>query len=578
MNDLTRRLARISASHPGRTLGLWGVAVVASVFVIAVLLGSALTTEGEMTNDPESYRGYALIREHFPPNPEDMVNEVVIVRSATVSTGAPAFKRHVTTLAAHLEDTGLVLATRTFYGTGERALTSPDGHAALITVALAPSGEDRIGEIVDTVDAAETEGFETAVTGEFTADEDYQRLSEEDLQKGEFQFGIPAALVVLLLVFGSIVAGLVPVLTALVAIVVALALTTLVGQAFDLSVFVVNMLTGMGLALGIDYALFIVSRYREERNRGRPELDAITVSGATASRAVLRTTMQMTHLADMPGVPGPDEKSHAFLYSQIRSSAVAKQFKALGYRYINIGSWWTPTRSSPLADENLHTPGPDEFASSLIEASALPAILRRAGVVVDARERHWENNQFGLDAALGVRDDPGPKFVFAHILLPHPPYVHEVDGSFRTTAALAGVPIETRFSDQLAYANSRIREIVDGLLALPEPQRPIVILQADEGPRTPKYSATGSTTWDWDSTTTEQLEIKFGILNAWYVPGDRPIGLYDGQTSVNTFPLLFRDYFGLDYDLLPDRVFAARKYDLPYDQLEITDRLPAPAP
>ena len=91
----------------------------------------------------------------------------------------------------------------------------------------------------------------------------------------------------MLLVFGSIVAGLVPVLTALVAIVVALALTALVGQAFDLSVFVVNMLTGMGLALGIDYALFIVSRYREERNRGRPELDAIIVSGATASRAVL---------------------------------------------------------------------------------------------------------------------------------------------------------------------------------------------------------------------------------------------------------------------------------------------------
>ena len=286
MNDLTRRLARASASHPGRTLGVWGPRS-SHRCRHRVLLGSALTTEGEMTNDPESYRGYALIREHFPPNPEDMVNEVVIVRSATVSAEEPAFKRHVTALAAHLEDTGLVLAARTFYGTGERALVSPDGHAALITVALAPSGEDRIGEIVDTVDAAESEGFETAITGEFTADEDYQRLSEEDLQKGEFQFGIPAALVVLLLVFGSIVAGLVPVLTALVAIVVALALTALVGQAFDLSVFVVNMLTGMGLALGIDYALFIVSRYREERNRGRPELDAITVSGATASRAVL---------------------------------------------------------------------------------------------------------------------------------------------------------------------------------------------------------------------------------------------------------------------------------------------------
>jgi hypothetical protein len=177
-----------------------------------------------------------------------------------------------------------------------------------------------------------------------------------------------------------------------------------------------------------------------------------------------------------------------------------------------------------------------------------------------------------------VRDEPGPKFVFAHILLPHPPYVHEVDGSFRTRAASTGVSRESLFADQLAYGNSRIREIVDGLLALPEPERPIIILQADEGPEMPQYTSTSTTTWDWNEATTEELEIKFGIMNAWYVPGDRPVGLYDGQTSINTFPLLFRDYFGLDYGLLPDRVFASRKYNLPYDQIEITDRLPALAP
>ncbi len=285
MNDLTRRLARASASHPGRTIGIWGVALVVSLAVIVLLLGSALTTEGEMTSNPESYRGYRLIAQHFPPDPDEAVNEVVIVRSATLSVDDAAFERHVSALASALEGTGAVRTARTFYGTGDRSLVSPDGHAALITVGLAD--EDEISTLVETVDDAETGEFETAITGEFTADEDYQRLSEEDLQKGEFQFGLPAALVVLLLVFGSLVAGLVPVITALVAIVVALALTALVGQTYDLSVFVVNMLTGMGLALGIDYALFVVSRYREERNRGRPKLDAITVSGATASRAVL---------------------------------------------------------------------------------------------------------------------------------------------------------------------------------------------------------------------------------------------------------------------------------------------------
>ena len=150
------------------------------------------------------------------------------------------------------------------------------------------------------------------------------------------------------------------------------------------------------------------------------------------------------------------------------------------------------------------------------------------------------------------------------------------DGSFRTRVQSRGVAREDLFADQLAYTNRRIREIVEGLLAVPEPERPIVILQADEGPEMPQYTSTSTTTWDWNKATTEELEVKFGILNAWYVPGDRAVGLYDGQTSVNTFPLLFRDYFGLEYDLQPDSVFASRKYHLPYDQTEITDRLPAP--
>ena len=130
-------------------------------------------------------------------------------------------------------------------------------------------------------------GFQVAITGSLTADADFEKLSEEDLQKGELLIGLPAALIILLLVFGAVVAGLVPVLMGLLSIVIAVALTALVGQAFEVSFFVVNMITAMGLALGIDYALFILSRYREERVRGLEKIDAIVASGATASRAVL---------------------------------------------------------------------------------------------------------------------------------------------------------------------------------------------------------------------------------------------------------------------------------------------------
>ena len=176
---------------------------------------------------------------------------------------------------------------RTYYSTGERLLVAPSRRALVVPIGLRGEGEEGIDEVIEVVDAAETDGFETAVTGEFTADRDFTTLSEEDLQKGELQFGLPAALIVLLLVFGAVVAGLVPVLVALVAIIVSLGLTALLGQAFDLSVFVVNMISGMGLALGIDYSLFVVSRYREERRLGSEKLLAIATVGSTASRAVL---------------------------------------------------------------------------------------------------------------------------------------------------------------------------------------------------------------------------------------------------------------------------------------------------
>ena len=82
-------------------------------------------------------------------------------------------------------------------------------------------------------------------------------------------------------------AGLVPLLMAIVSILSALGLVAVLTQLFELSIFTTNMLVGMGLALGIDYALFVISRYREERGSGREPFAAISASGATASRAVL---------------------------------------------------------------------------------------------------------------------------------------------------------------------------------------------------------------------------------------------------------------------------------------------------
>ena len=119
---------------------------------------------------------------------------------------------------------------------------------------------------------------------------DFSKIAEEDLKKGE-SIGIAIALIVLIVVFAAIVAALLPVVMALVAIGIALGAVALIGQIVDFNLFVTNMVTMIGLAVGIDYSLFIVSRYREERKKGFAKLDAIGASGATANRAVFFSGM-----------------------------------------------------------------------------------------------------------------------------------------------------------------------------------------------------------------------------------------------------------------------------------------------
>src|SRR5918992_1175005 len=258
---MTERVARASSRHPWRVIAAWVAAVVVAFGLIATLLEGALSTEAEVTGVTESQRAEELQFERFRPTraeAERSITEVVVVRGA-----AP---ERASALAQELP---------------------ADGDAFALLVGLGFDGEEDVEEMVAVVDRFDAQpGVEAAVTGELTIDADFNQLSQDDLRTGELYFGAPAALLILLLVFGTVVAGLVPLMFAIVSIIVALGLTALLGQAFELSVFVVNMLTGMGLALGIDYTLFILSRYREERSHAREKPDAIALAGATASRAV----------------------------------------------------------------------------------------------------------------------------------------------------------------------------------------------------------------------------------------------------------------------------------------------------
>jgi RND superfamily putative drug exporter len=261
-------------------IGVWVVAIVLAFGVIGIFLEDALSSEARVTGNPESAQAEQLLAERFPAAEvagQRDVTEVVVVRGSSPDRAQ--------TIADELRAAG---ASHVVTPSEDDRLVSEDGDAFALLVGLGEPPEDQVAPVVAVVERLDAQpGVEAGISGEWTLDADFQQLSQDDLRTGELYFGIPAALVILLLVFGAVVAGLVPLVFALVSIFVALGLTALVGQAFELSVFVVNMLTGMGLALGIDYTLFILSRYREERVQGREKPDAIATAGATASRAVL---------------------------------------------------------------------------------------------------------------------------------------------------------------------------------------------------------------------------------------------------------------------------------------------------
>jgi putative drug exporter of the RND superfamily len=283
---LTARLAVLCAHHAWRTVTVWIGAIVVALVLAGAVLGDNLTSEGNVTNDADSLRANDLQSERFPQ--QEGFDELVIVRSETLRVDDDRFRASVTELAEAVRATGATDSVRTSYTNGDRGLVSPDRHAAMVAISLAEPGEDHVEPVMEVVERFDGRaGFDVAITGEFTFDRDLGEVADRDLKNGELRLGLPAALIVLVIVFGALVAALLPLLLAIVSIAVAFGLTALVALQWELSLFVTNMLVVMGLALGIDYSLFVVSRFREERLSGREKTDAIAAAGATASRAVL---------------------------------------------------------------------------------------------------------------------------------------------------------------------------------------------------------------------------------------------------------------------------------------------------
>ncbi|MFA5801640.1 MAG: MMPL family transporter [Thermoleophilia bacterium] len=289
----TGKLARSCAGRPWLTISIWAIVLALSILSAKFFLGSSLTTEMKFTKPTESEQGWQLLKERLRGPEKD--KEIIIIRSDNLTVDSPEYRKQVDQLALDITSLGsdVVEGGMNYYMTGDQSLVSKDRHITLMPIVMAGTLSDanrNIDLVHEKTAAAEHSGFEIVSTGAASNNEDFNKLSESDLQKAEL-LGIPIAMIILVIVFGTLAAAGLPLLLAGFSIIIAIGITALVGQRFEMSFFVVNMITMMGMAVGIDYSLFVVSRYREELIRGRGKLDAIETAGATASRAVLFSGM-----------------------------------------------------------------------------------------------------------------------------------------------------------------------------------------------------------------------------------------------------------------------------------------------
>ena len=273
-------------------IGAW--AIVALLFVPkATHVQRVLALRGMNFEQTESARASQLIREAFP-NP--IAEYVAIVVHGPVRYTNPRFVTVLDSLAAALRRQPYISQVVSVRSIGESTFVTADRRTTFLIAALTPASTNDVSRTV-VPDLRETvrstlaqlpraDGFDVKVTGNPALDYDVRTVSAEDTRQGEAR-ALPLVLAVLVLAFGALVAATLPIIVGILAITIALGIVAVAAQFQMMSVFVLNITTMVGLGVGIDYSLLIVTRFREELNRGLSPFDAAIRTIQTAGSAIV---------------------------------------------------------------------------------------------------------------------------------------------------------------------------------------------------------------------------------------------------------------------------------------------------
>ncbi|MGI8485107.1 MAG: MMPL family transporter [Thermomicrobiales bacterium] len=292
------RLAGVSARHPWRTIGLWIVLLVVITVLSGVIGGNANNQNIGFTNNPDSQIAATLVKDHF--GEDTRASETIVVHSDALTADDPGFKEIVTKTIANLDPwKGDIASIANYYdavasGAPEAAqLVSKDHHSLLIPVTFNKDADaymDRGESYLKDAQAASNSDVRVYSVGDISGSATFGKIAEEDTSK-DISVGLPVAGLVLIVVFGALIAAFLPLLLGVVAIGATVGVIGLLANFFVMQSQTMILATMIGLAVGIDYALFFMERFREERRHGSLKIDAIERAGGTAGKALLFSGM-----------------------------------------------------------------------------------------------------------------------------------------------------------------------------------------------------------------------------------------------------------------------------------------------
>jgi hypothetical protein len=283
----------------------------------------------------------------------------------------------------------------------------------------------------------------------------------------------------------------------------------------------------------------------------------------------LASSLNMEYLSGNSGsIP-----NHGQLLGMITNSRSRAFLEYMGYKYVAFSTGYEPTA---LTNADYYYSSADIGKSHDLEAlllinSILAPVIEKGLIKApitrysDAQERV----NFVFDSLENeIPNVDGPKFVFTHIVAPHPPFIFDQNGPISQNEFFIFQGIDSyqgsingykqAYVSDLIYINNQIIQSIDGIL-LNSKTPPIIIIQADHGP---------DAYMDWSSGKNKCLKERFSILNAYYFPDARINQLSQDISPVNTFPLIFNTYFGTEIDILQNHpYFATWKNPYPFNDV-----------